>query len=294
MTGATPFNADLFAAEHQMIEDEPASTDIRARRNLGANLKNVTVNDVQRCHAKNRTPLSLTPFWRLTITGNDEAENLMVLPPIDDSIEDKLILLRAHKKPMPAKTGTLAERSAFWGSLIAELPAFVDFLLHWEIPVELQSERFGITHYHHPDILRAIDDLAPEKRLLTLIDTEVFKAGEPRQWQGKSEQLETLLTDKEASTSYAARQLFTFNTAAGVYLGRLARKHPDRVTERRVSTGRLWTIQAAELVTGCEAVFTSNEEKDKDIGVEQALIEETPSHPITAATPQEASVEHIL
>jgi hypothetical protein len=28
------------------------------------------------------------------VTVNDEPENLMVLPPIDDSIEDKLIILR--------------------------------------------------------------------------------------------------------------------------------------------------------------------------------------------------------
>jgi hypothetical protein len=35
MGGLTPFNSDLFEAEHLMIEDEQASTDIRARRNFG-------------------------------------------------------------------------------------------------------------------------------------------------------------------------------------------------------------------------------------------------------------------
>ena len=50
----------------------------------------------------------------------------------------------------------------FWQRLIDELPAFLDFLLQWEIPRELISERFGIRHFHHREILQAIDNLAPE------------------------------------------------------------------------------------------------------------------------------------
>lgn len=244
MTGVTPFNFDLFAAEHQMVEDEAASTDIRARRIFGAFLKNITVNEVQRCHPKNRHPFSLTPFWRLTISVNDEPENLMVLPPIDNSIEDKLMLFKAHKKPMPARTRTLAERTAFWNALVAELPAFVDFLLQWEIPVELRSERFGVTHFHHPEILAAIDALAPERRLLSLIDAELFSAnGESASWSGTAEELESKLTNKNCASAYEARRLFSFNTACGVYLGRLAKKFPAQFSEHRHRHGRIWTIQ---------------------------------------------------
>jgi hypothetical protein len=38
---------------------------------------------------------------------------------------------------------------------------------------ELISERFGIRHFHHPEILQAIDNLAPEYRLLRLIDDAI-------------------------------------------------------------------------------------------------------------------------
>jgi hypothetical protein len=205
----------------------------------------------------------------------------MVLPPIDDSIEDKLILLRAHKRPMPARTASLAERTAFWSALVAELPAFVDFLLQWEIPAELQSERFGITHYQHPVILRAVDDLAPEYRLLTLIDMEIFKVGNPSTWEGTAEELEKLLTDRDASTSYAARQLFTWNTAAGVYLGRLAKKCPLRFSERRLHGQRHWQIKSpAELVEGCEAVSHSKIISEETIKRDKDY--ETPLHPATS------------
>ena len=94
MTGATLFNSEMFKAEHLVVEDNAASTDIRARRNFGSFVKTITVNECQPCFGKGRETLNLTPFWRLSISVNDEPENLMVLPPIDESIEDKLILLR--------------------------------------------------------------------------------------------------------------------------------------------------------------------------------------------------------
>jgi len=43
MTGATQFNSDLFMAEHLMIEDEAASTDLRTRKQFGAKIKDFTV-----------------------------------------------------------------------------------------------------------------------------------------------------------------------------------------------------------------------------------------------------------
>ena len=199
MTGRTEFNSDLFGAEHLMIEDDSASTDIRARRHVGAAIKNVTVNEGQRCHAKGRPGISLTPFWRLSISVNDEPENLMVLPPIEDSIEDKLIILKASKaEKMPMPTVTLEQRKAFWSKLEGELPAFVEFLTTWEIPENLLSDRFGITHFHHPEILRAIDGLAPEFRLMRLIDEEMFNSAAACAWMGSAEQLERALKATQA------------------------------------------------------------------------------------------------
>ncbi len=245
MLGLTPFNSDLFEAEHLMIEDEQASTDIRARRNFGTHLKSITVNEWQRCHAKYRVPISLPPFWRLSITVNNEPENLMVLPPIDDSIEDKLIILRGSKFPMPMPTATLAQRRAFWQHLIDELPHFLDFLLQWEIPSDLVSDRFGITHFHHPEILQAINTLAPEYRLLRLIDEELFLTEETDPWEGSAEQLERRLCAEPSTCRNEARKLFTFNTACGVYLARLHKRYPNRFKPNHTRDGNWWTIRSA-------------------------------------------------
>lgn len=248
MTGGTSFNSDMFAAEHLMVEDEAASTDLRARRHFGALLKQITATDASRCHAKYAKPVMLTPFWRLSITVNDEPENLMVLPPLDESLLDKLILLRAQRQVMPMPTQTHEEREAFTTRLREELPHFLEFLLAWEIPAELRGPRYGITHFHHPDLMAAIDDLAPEHRLLTIIDRELFSRdgveileGEP--WEGTAEELERKLTNSGSSSRQELQRLLTFNTACGVFLGRLAKKRLNRVSERRVHGIRYWTIQ---------------------------------------------------
>jgi hypothetical protein len=242
MMGITSFNADLFEAEHLAMEDEHASTDIRTRRHFGSQIKNVTVNDSQRCHGKHQKGTVLYPFWRLSVSLNDEPENLMVLPPIDDSLEDKLMLLRAVRLPMPMPTGTQEERGAFWNKLLTELPALLDFLLSWDFPSHLSCQRFGIKHFHHPDLLAAIDTLAPEYRLLNLIDGELFQAYGSDVWNGSAEELERELCCEGSKCRMEARKLLYFNTACGVYLGRLLKRYPDRVERHRDSANRTWTI----------------------------------------------------
>ncbi len=242
MTGQTSFNSELFGAEHLMVEDEAASTDIRARRNFGSFIKTFTVNETQNCHGKNKQALTLKPFWRLSITVNEEPENLMVLPPIDESVGDKIMLLKAFNRPMPMPTGTAAEREKFWNTIISELPAFLDYLLNSEIPVELKDDRFGINTYHHPDLLSALSELQPEMKLLSYIDQSIYWGSS--EWKGSAETLERTLTRDGAAFQYEARKLLYYPAACGTYLGRLAKQFPDRVSSVKNMGKTVWTISA--------------------------------------------------
>ena len=230
--------------------------DIRARRAFGAQLKQVAASRDQRCHAKNRVGLVLTPFWRLTISVNDEPENLVVLPPIDPSIEDKIMLFKVHKKPMPLPTSTTTEREVFWKTILAELPALMDFVLNWKIPPELSSARYGITHYHHPEILAALDELAPELRLLALYDQEMLNgSGYISAFEGTAVQLEQALPDKDSTVRTQAQTLMTFNNACGVYLGRLRKKANPRVDCKLVNGHTQWTIYPPKPVASAAAAL---------------------------------------
>lgn len=240
MCGATEFNGDLFGAEHLMIEDEVAFTDIRARRHFGARIKDFTVNTVQSCHGKNRQALSLKPFWRVSITLNDEPENLLILPPIDESLEDKIILLKAKKAPMPMDTSTLKGQQAFMAKLLLEIPAFLYVLQNFQIPAVMKSERFGVSHFQHPALLSALSEMSPEMRLLALIDVALEEREDVGEWAGTATDLERMLY--ESKSGFEARRLLDWNNATGTYLGRLSKKLPHRIKAQRTNSSRQWSI----------------------------------------------------
>jgi len=168
----------------------------------------------------------------------------MVLPPIDESISDKIMLLKAFKRPMPMPTGTGKEREVFWKVLCSELPAFLDHLLKWEIPAALKDDRFGIKEFHHPDLLEALTKMQPETQLLSIIDQDILASQES--WRGTSEALEKRLTGENASFARKAAKMFYFTSACGTFLGRLARIHPDRVTSTKSKNITTWHIVRAE------------------------------------------------
>ena len=229
-----------------MIEDEQASTDIRARRNFGAQLKNITVVDWQRCHAKNRVAITLSPFWRLSVTVNDEPGKLAGSSTHDDSIEDKLIILRASKFPMPMSTATLEQWKVFWQRLIDELPAFLDSRFQPGNSVEAYQRAIRARAFPSSRHLGGDRNLAPEYRLLRLFDDELFLPGETDVWEGSAEQLERRLCGEGNTCRNEARKLFTFNTACGVYLARLHKKYPDRFESKHAREGNRWTIDPPE------------------------------------------------
>ena len=249
MTGGSNFNADLFQGEHLVVDDDCESIDFKARRHFGSEIKKVAVKGVHQCHGKNKDGIILQPLWRMSISLNDDPERLLVLPPIADDIDDKIMLFKVGKQPMPMPTETPEQRDVFWKALIAELPAFVHFLFQYEIPKELCVGRFGVKHYHHPDILQALTETAPEGRLLNLIDQRLFGSdpfgrSNREAYEFTALQLENLLTAENSPVTREARQLLTYSTACGAYLGRLAKDSNTchRVTKRTIHGQAIWKI----------------------------------------------------
>jgi hypothetical protein len=247
MNGDTPFNSDLFGAEHLILEDEQSSTDIRARMNMAAHIKAVSVNDVHSCHGKGRDAVSLRPFWRASISLNDQEESLLVLPPITADIADKLMLLRCQSPKGDFPTGTHELRNTYWNRLMAELPAFAHYLTQYCIPRELQDQRFGVRYFHHPELVESLQSLAPEAKLLELIDRELWKDGKNR-WEGTAGELESRLRDQLSDVRREAERLLSWANACGTSLGRIAKadeskRHQERrVMQRRTGSARRWLI----------------------------------------------------
>lgn len=60
----------------------------------------VAANNIS-LHRKECDAIPLLLFWSIVICINDKAESITVLPPLNDDVANKLILLKGHKFEMP-------------------------------------------------------------------------------------------------------------------------------------------------------------------------------------------------
>ena len=243
LSGATAFNSDLFGAEHLVLEDEFMGRKVADRVKLGASIKNVCVSArSQSCHAKGRQAVNLPAWWRLTISLNDDAEAMLVLPPLDEHFADKLILLRAVRFEFLEAMDTAEAQENFMQKCKAEASAFLHWLLtEFVLPDEFNDpRRYGVASWHHPALRSKLDTLSPEADLLALADQVLWADGADA-WRGTSAQLQTLLVN-DYSTGPGARKLLEFANACGTFLTRLAARPSPRVHEARTATRREFVI----------------------------------------------------
>jgi len=237
LSGQTPFNGDMIASEHLCIEDEFAKTDIRTRRFFGAALKSLLVNKSQSAHPKGRPAFTTEPFWRVTMTLNDEPEALMILPPLDGDLADKVTLLQASEASKPYPSKELPTMAAYWAALKAEIPAYLAALARWEIPKEIRDIRYGVVAFHNAELLRKLTSLSPEVKLWQLILQCGLLDNAMMGWSGSSIDLEKELIERDRTGQL--KDLLYYPTACGYYLARLAKSMPDNVEREELRANQL-------------------------------------------------------
>lgn len=279
MIGEEKHNYDMVTAEHLVIADPPTTTDTRARRFFGNMIKDLCFEEEFRIRAMNKDALT-APLWhRLTITVNNETENLMVAPPMDNSLRDKLSMLKFSPVVEAFKPFDIAERqmaikldagvelaggdqdrSSIKATVLREMPHFRAILLRdWQdvpnaydrtkigICPTMRSRRTGLCAYQNPELLEAVTSMSPEVRLIALFDQvwtgQTRTAADLNVWTGRASDLEKFFRESEVNFQ-AERLLSRFENATGTYLGRAMRLYPERIS-REVRHGGVpyWTIK---------------------------------------------------
>jgi len=243
MVGKSEFNGDLFGAEHLCIADEVPFFDMPSRRVFGSKIKDMCVNSLQSCHGKHKEALTLYPIWRLTISVNDEPENLIMLPPLEESIEDKIMLLKVGVAVMPMDSDSPRGRVDFWDGLRAEIPGFIQFVEKYEIPKEYKESRFGIRAFQHPELVEILTEMTHENRLMELLDIIVIP--ENGSWKGSQEDLELALFGDSIYKDQIKKLLY-YPTALQTYLRRLHKSLPERVKWYRSHGKNRWELQSRD------------------------------------------------
>ena len=240
LNGTTSFNADITGAELLSVDDEIVSRDHRARVGLAQGIKRQLFAGSVRCEAKGRDALSLRPIQALIIAVNDENEHLHVLPPLDDSLRDKISLYQCRK----ASLAGLDDREEIIRRITEELPAFIYHIEGFNIPSHLADARTGAAAWQHPEVIELLALISPEERLRELLQQcdVITKAIEmPGWWEGTAAEIERLLINDD-TTHHAARSLLTFTGAAGTYLSRLDSSGRATVSKRILKGQTRWKI----------------------------------------------------
>jgi hypothetical protein len=254
MTGKDDFNEDFIGTEHLTIDDEASEKDTKSRTALGQRIKQVVVGGAIRFNGKFAKAISARPFFRLSICLNDEPSDLMVLPPMEDSIKNKFLILHSHPATFPK---TPDEFQKFRNQIVSELPAFMYWLLNdFKLPAKWHSPRFGVLNWQHPDLLFEIEDLHPWRRLVELIDfvkpwsvtesptDDMFNEGADGEcWEGTTQDLEECLKSRAPGR---AQSVLRGPHGTGMDLKSAARRLPGRISSRRSNGSHVWIIKKQE------------------------------------------------
>lgn len=242
----TAFNKDLAGAEHWPIEEPRTSTDTRTRIQFGNTIKECFNNRDFSIHGKGKEAITLRIFRRGTISLNDDPDLLMVLPPLNGSVDDKMMLFRcSHVQEAIAfaNAGGEQDQTKLWQAFMAEVPAIRAWLLQCfkRVPAKWRDNRFGIVAYHHDDLRKELASFTSEVRLLNIIDEAFFSDREAfTKKEGRAMALEKEL--RQSAVGFEADKLLRFANQFASLLGKLTKVHPERVSKSVIDGYTIWTI----------------------------------------------------
>ena len=195
LIGNDQFNSKLFASPVWTLHDAVAPGDGRARARFTQGLKQIVANAGHKSRGMRVEATTIEWRGRVIITLNDDPDSVAVLPTMENSTMDKILLLLA-------KVGVNFESGALERRIRAELPAFAAWLLHDEgrqgIALE-HDARYGFTAFQHPSLMQAVEAQGEILQMEEIIEswrTMHFQGGNRNvSWEGTSTELYNLLAD---------------------------------------------------------------------------------------------------
>jgi len=236
LLGESRFNKELFEVGLWTVDDTLPSSDPRKQQLYSAMLKKIPANYSFQYHPKFRDQLMLPWAGRVIITCNADPESIRILPDVEMSLLDKVMLFKVAN--VERDFTDAADR------IRAELPYFAGFLRDYEIPEQCRGDaRFGVKCYHHAELLeeaRQSGRTGVFVELLAMFKASIFSDANREEWTGSATQLQSEMmadeTTKHVAAKYTPDQI-------GRLLGKLqAQNYPG--IERRMHHGasRAWII----------------------------------------------------
>jgi hypothetical protein len=240
-SGKLPWNDDILGAELLLIDDSEGSTDPRARKTLGARFKESIYSGNVKINKRGKDGMDFRPVWRAMICCNETPENLAVIPPLEDGIEDKIILMRVNRIDMPRPAKTVEEKQALRDELTNERAAFIYYLTTIETPEHLSDGRDGVTAWKDQDLLRSIQDISPEHKLESMIalclERGFFNIDRGESQYMTAAEIESVLKERDAPTRSQANELLKYHANCGRIVSTLLKQKSKYITASKTKAG---------------------------------------------------------
>lgn len=143
---------DLAATPLMSIDDNEASSNQEQHYKFTNNVKKYVANALMIYEQKFKASAQIPWNGRIMVTLNTDAQSRRILPDMDISSKDKIMMLKCAAKARM----TFPARDVVKKSIACELPVLARFLLDWTPPSYVRlapSNRFGLVPYQHPNML---------------------------------------------------------------------------------------------------------------------------------------------
>ena len=165
----THFNRAAAHNAHWRCDDALAEGDSRIKQVLANSLKAMAANPTVVYQPKYVDSTELPFMGRVFVTCNTDPESLKILPYLDGTLKDKLMLFRMKKDFHPHFLNTNAENEQ---RVLNELPFFLRWLHDYKLEPgveDVHNPRFGVISFHHETLVNEANREQPESLLAELI-----------------------------------------------------------------------------------------------------------------------------
>lgn len=231
------FNSQLFEHILWTVDDADVKSSPVFHRQYTTRLKHYVANRDFSVNGKYQAELRVPWLGRIVVTMNDDAEGLRLLPDMDRSLDDKVMMLRCRAKdPMPADPELLFE---------SELSYFAAYLRDYQRPGWMKPDnRYGFRRFLDKHMVQSANwnsDSCMLQEVLEVFLEWYFGSTPVDWWEGTSsrlcEQMNDCVEIEHSMRSFTPRSI-------GHSMSRLSSSDYHRVIEEppRSNAGKRYRI----------------------------------------------------
>jgi len=228
------FNAPLFEYGVWTCDDRVPASDARKFQHYSSTVKSIVANGMFHVDDKNRRSGQIPWNGRLSVTANFTQEDIRMVPDLNVSMRDKIMLFKAQNHSFAF--GSRAENRE---ACQKEAPFFARWLLDHTPPSQIMgSQRFGVSSYINPELEAFALENSSHAYMLEIVEIfndQHFSAQGSPDWTGTATELM-----RELGT-YEGHNVFLKGVDA-IRIGRSLAHYNNKKVDWLDKKGKKWVI----------------------------------------------------